>query len=159
VVVYIGVLSADVPPPTIPPTSAVECIQVGGLRFNASAYYWQDFMPSVPPEGPPFAVVIWVTVTNNGTSTAYDLTAIKATVYFAGTLNPLGTFRLTRIGTGANSTSPGDTIVMEFTNERGVVFSPDLEEGTGLYARVLVTWADSQQVILTTPPSPVHFTY
>jgi len=48
---------------------------------------------------------------------------------------------------------------MEFTNERGVVFSPDLEEGTGLYARVLVTWADGQQVILTTPPSPVHFTY
>jgi hypothetical protein len=103
--------------------------------------------------------VISVTVTNNGSSTVYNLTAVKATLYFAGTLNPLHTFALTRVGTGGNSTSPGDTIVMEFTNERNVIFSPSLEEGTGLYARVLVTWADSQQAILTTPPSPVQFTY
>lgn len=157
--VYISVPSVDVPPPTSPPTDVVDFYHVGGLWFNASAYYWQDFMPITPAEGPPFMFVIWVTVTNNGNSTAYNFTAVKATLYFAGTLKPLHTFALGRVDTGANSTSPGSTIVMEFTNQRTEAFSPSLEEGTGLYARVLITWADSQEAVLTTPPSPVHFTY
>ena len=155
----LGNLSADVPPPVSPPTSSVDHIEVDGLRLNASAYYWQDFMPDIPDEGPPFMFIIWITVKNNGNSTVDDLTAIKATLFYSGTLTPLRTFMLTRVDSGANSTAPGGTILMEFTNQRGEVFSPDIEEGTEFYARVLFTWVGNYQAILTTPPSPLMFTY
>ncbi len=159
VLLILGTASADVPPPASPPTGSVDHIEVNGLRLNASAYYWQDFMPAIPDEGPPFMFIIWITVKNNGNSTVDNIAAIKATLYFAGTLTPLRTFMLTRVDSGANSTAPGETILMEFTNQRGEIFSPDIEEGTGLYARVLFIWAGNQQAILTTQPSPLMFTW
>ncbi len=149
----------QVPPPEEPPTDVVAPIQVDNVVFEANAIFWQNFMPIIPPEGPPFYLVLEITVKNWGNVPLTGLTAVRTTIYFADTTRALHTFQLEPLDSVNNSIKPGEIKNLEFTNDRSTIFSPDLEEGTKLYARIQVCWGSEQAVILTTPLAPVEFTY
>ncbi|MFW9893856.1 MAG: hypothetical protein ACFFFO_16745 [Candidatus Thorarchaeota archaeon] len=161
--VVVGVLlySNPVPPPTEPPGDDPEIVSKDGLEAWAEAIYWQDFMPAIPEEGPPFYTIIWLNVTNTGNTTITNFHAVRATIYFHNTSQELVTLDLTsniqyfvwpQIG-------PGENVVFEFTNVRDSIFSPSIEEGAVLYSRVLTTWETGSEMILTAPPSELSYTY
>ncbi|MHA2374347.1 MAG: hypothetical protein ACXAEB_15180 [Candidatus Thorarchaeota archaeon] len=54
---------------------------------------------------------------------------------------------------------PGESIIVEYINNRNEIFSPTVDEGKGLYARVLFQWGVGEETILTTVPSELEFTY
>ncbi|MFX1415306.1 MAG: hypothetical protein ACFFC0_00780 [Promethearchaeota archaeon] len=150
-----------VPPPDDPPSEVVDSITVDGLGLAASAFFWQDFMPSIPPEGPPFYLVIRVNVTNNGTSAVFGLDVSRVSVYF-NNLSLLYTFEIEPAVSCCSdefSVAPGHTEIFEFTNNRETVFSPDLAEDTKLFAQVLLIWDSNGQAILTTPLVPLLYTH
>lgn len=151
----------QVPPPAVPPVDSIDTINSDGLELWAEAIYWQDFMPVIPEEGPPFFIVIRVNITNTGATTVTDFNAIRVTMYFNGTTTPFATLNLTIVGAGPEwpQIAPGENVVLEFTNVRDSIFSPTIDEGTPLYSRVLVTWNSGAQEILTTAPSCVLYTY
>lgn len=149
----------QVPPPDEPPTDVIPPIQADNMVFEANAIFWQNFMPIIPPEGPPFYLVLEITIKNLGSIPITGLTAVRTTVYFAATTRALHTFQLEPLDSVNNSIQPGEIRKLEFTNDRSTAFSPDLDEGTKLYARILVRWEIEQAVILTSPLAPVEFTY
>ncbi|MFX0108407.1 MAG: hypothetical protein ACFE7R_09000 [Candidatus Hodarchaeota archaeon] len=128
----------------------------------ATAVFWQDFMPSIPEEGPPFYLVLRVNVTNMGNGTIFGLDMPRVTVYFNNTFTPLHSFHIdpgVACCDDENAVPPGETLILEFTNRREAIFSPDLDEGTGLYARAVFIWETDGEAILTTPPNALSFTY
>lgn len=149
----------QVPPPTHLPGADPEVFITGNLTAWAEAVYWQDFMPFVPPEGPPFLVVVDVNVTNKGTSTISGLEIPRLTIYFDGTRTPLATLSLHVVSSELSEIGPGESFVIQLTNDRDTVFSPSIEEGTALYSRVLLEWEIGNTMILTTPPSTLFYTY
>ena len=161
---YLNGLSPDlsqVPPPENPPGDEKEIIVASNLELWAEAEFWQDFMPLVPPEGPPFHTVVYINITNTGTSTLESFNAPKMTVYFGDSVDALVTLNLTLgIQTFAPIiVQPGESTVVEYINNRNEIFSPTLDEGTALYARVLFQWGVGEEAILTTAPSELMFTY
>jgi hypothetical protein len=149
----------QVPPPTHLPGSDPEVFMNGKLAAWAEAVYWQDFMPSIPTEGPPFLLVVDVNVTNTGTSTIAGLEIPRLTIYFNGTSNPLVTLNLQVVSSELSEIGPGESFVIQLTNDRDTIFSPSIEKGTALYSRVLLEWETGNTMILTTPPSALHYTY
>ena len=150
-----------VPPPDGPPSEVVGNITVGGLDLAASAFFWQDFMPSIPPEGPPFYLVIRVNVTNNGNLTVFGLDVSCVSVYFSN-LTLLHTFGIepgVSCCSDEFSVAPGHTEVFEFTNNRESIFSPEIAEETELFARILLTWDSDGQAIITTASVPLLYTH
>lgn len=150
-----------VPPPDDPPSIVVEEITVDDLELVASAFFWQDFMPIVPVEGPPFHLVIRLNVTNIGNSTVFGLDVLRVTVYF-NNLTPLQTFDIEPGLTccfDEFSVAPGETEFLEFTNNRETIFSPEVAEDTDLFAQVLFTWDPDGQAILTTATVPLQYTH
>ena len=167
-VVIVGgslILLSDFTPPVAPPNEAptgdVESVIVDDLELSATAYFWQDFMPAVPPEGPPFNLVLRVNATNWGNTTVFGLNVRVVTVYFGDSFNVLHTFK---IEPGLSccfdefSVSPSSSEIFEFTNNRETIFSPDLNEGIELYARVHVVW-DNGEALVTTAPVSLDFTH
>lgn len=160
--VYLNLLySPQVPPPTEPPGDEPEIIIKEGLAAWAEAIYWQDFMPEIPEEGPPFMTVIWVNVTNNGNTTVNYFDALRVTIYFHNSSMLLGTLDLM-----SNiqyfvwpEIKPGESAIFEFTNFRDPIFSPTIEEGAVLYSRVFARWESVDEMILTTPPSALLYTH
>ncbi len=174
-IVIVGVISAvgtitllmglnqstpEVPPPENPPGNEVDVFIGENIELSAKAIFSQDFMPIIGDEGPPFYVLIRVNVTNTGDTVLEDLNAIRTTLYYNGTLTVFTTLNLTH----AHQTllpitvQPGECAIIEFINDRSEVFSPTIDEGTYLYARVLFVY-DHGECILTTPPSEVMFTH
>ncbi|MHA2384073.1 MAG: hypothetical protein ACXACT_15985 [Candidatus Thorarchaeota archaeon] len=158
----VGVLlySYPIPPPEEPPGEEPEIVIKDGLEAWAEAIYWQDFMPAIPEEGPPFYTLIWVNVTNTGNTTITNFHPVRMSIYFYNTSQVLVTLDLTsniqyfvwpQIGSG-------ESVVFEFTNVRDSIFSPTIEEGAVLYSRVLATWESGSEMILTTPPSALLYT-
>ncbi|MFW9887503.1 MAG: hypothetical protein ACFFER_04935 [Candidatus Thorarchaeota archaeon] len=160
----IVILSDFIPPvapPNEPPSQAVEPVIVDDLELTAIAYFCQDFMPEIPPEGPPFYLVIRVNATNRANTTVFGLNVHAVTVYFGGSRNVLHTFKIQPGLTCCfdEFTVPSNSShLIQFTNNRETIYSPDLEEGIDLYARVYVVW-DNGEAIITTPPVPLGFTY
>jgi hypothetical protein len=151
----------QVPPPSEPPGENPEIVIVNELKAWAEAIYWQDFMPAIPEEGPPFMTLIWVNVTNIGNVTVTNFEAFRVTIYFSITNLPLVTLELM-----SNiqyfiwpHIEPGESVVFEFTNNRDSIFSPSIEEGAMLYSRVLTSWGNGSEMILTTPPSALFHTH
>jgi hypothetical protein len=157
----LGQGSLTVPPPADPPGRDLVIVIKGDLVLWAEAEFWQDFMPIVPPEGAPFHSLIRINITNNGESTLTNFWAPRVTLYFNETLDSLVTLNLTTaIETFAPvEIAPGESVVIEYINERNEIYSPDIDEGTGLYARVLFIWNDVYSSILTTAPSPLEYTW
>jgi hypothetical protein len=150
-----------VPPPTEPPSEVVDNITVGNLELAASAFFWQDFMPSIPPEGPPFYLVIRVNVTNTGNVAIFGLDVSRVSVYF-NNLTLLHTFDIepgVSCCSDEFSVSPGHTEIFEFTNNRENIFSPEVAEDTELFARILLTWDSDSQAIITTASVPLLYTH
>ncbi|MFW9802488.1 MAG: hypothetical protein ACFFFC_07545 [Candidatus Thorarchaeota archaeon] len=150
----------QIPPPPGPPGEEPEIIIEGELEGWAEAIYWQDFMPDIPDEGPPFYTIIWINVTNIGNITVEYFYAVRMTIYFYDNCSPLATLDL-----DSNiqyfvwpMIRPGGSAVFEFTNVRNSIFSPTIDEGTLLYSRVLTKWENGNEMILTTPPSPLGYT-
>ncbi|MDF1540956.1 MAG: hypothetical protein P1Q69_18820 [Candidatus Thorarchaeota archaeon] len=151
----------QVPPPDTFPDNEIQIVSSGGLLIWAEAGYWQDFMPAVPPEGPPFYLVIKINITNIGDTTVTDLFAPRVTIYYNSTYQSLVTLNLTTVLRffAPLSISPGESTVVEFTNDRSTIFSPSIEEGTVLYSQVLFSWEGGNEAILTTAPNDLLFTH
>jgi hypothetical protein len=151
----------QVPPPSEPPNGEPEIIIENELEGWAVTMYWQDFMPEIPEEGPPFYTTIWVNVTNTGNTTVIGFYAVRVTIYFYNTSLPLVTLDLTSSIQYFvwPEIRPGESADFEFTNVRDSVFSPTIEEGAVLYSRVLTRWENGSEMILTTPPSPLKYTH
>jgi hypothetical protein len=149
-----------VPPPVTPPGDEQEIVVAGDLELWAEADFWQDFMPLVPPEGPPFYTLIRINITNTGSSALEHFDAPRATIYFNDSFEALVTLNLTL---GMQTfvpivVQPGESIVVEYINDRSEVFSPTIDMGTGLYSRVLFQWGEGEEAILTTLPSQLYST-
>ncbi|MFX1561181.1 MAG: hypothetical protein ACFFBL_11385 [Promethearchaeota archaeon] len=161
--VYINLLSSNpiqIPPPAEPPGDEPEIIINDGLAAWAEAIYWQDFMPFIPEDGPPFYTIIWINVTNTGNTTVTNFHAVRVTIYLYNTSSPLVTLDLE-----SNiqyfvwpEIRPGESTEFEYTNVRDTIYSPSIEEGTLLYSRVLTRWENGNEMILTTPPSALLHT-
>ncbi|MHA2069607.1 MAG: hypothetical protein ACXABY_35030 [Candidatus Thorarchaeota archaeon] len=151
----------QVPPPADPPGEELEPIIKDGLSAWAEAMYWQDFMPIVPAEGPPFYTIIWINVTNIGNSTVTNFHAVRVTIYFYNNSLPLVTLDLmSSIQYFVwPEIEPGESVEFEFTNVRDSIFSPTIEEGAILYSRILARWENGSEMILSTPPSPLEYTF
>lgn len=149
----------QVPPPTHLPGTVPEIFTTGNLTAWAEADYMQNFMPSVPPEGPPFRVYVEVNVTNKGTSIISGFEIPRVTIYFNGTSNPLVTLALQVVSSELSEIGPGESIIIQLTNDIDTIFSPTIEEGTSLYSRVLIGWGIGSTMILTTPPSALYYAY
>ena len=152
-------LSFQVPPPSHLPGADPEVIVTDELTAWARATYHQDFMPAIPEEGPPFFVVVTVSVTNTGNSTISNFEVPRVTIYFNGTRIPLVTLNLRVVEPDTCKIGPNESIVVRFVNDRETIFSPTIEEGTALYSRVIARWGDGSEMILTTPPSRVFYTF
>lgn len=151
---------AQIPPPDTYPDNDLEVFQGESVEVTAEAIYSQNFMPIVDDDGPPFYVLVRINVTNTGDTTLETLNALRTTLYYNGTLTAFATLNLTlAVRTLLPITvEPGESLMIEFINDRSEVFSPIIDEGTYLYARVLFQW-DYGKGILTTPPSDVLFTH
>ena len=151
----------QIPPPSEPPGEEPEANTQNGLEAWAEAIYWQDFMPGSSSENPPFYTVIWVNVTNTGSTTVTSFHAVRVTIYFYNTSLPLATLDLTSSIQYFvwPEIRPGETVSFEFTNVRDSVFSPTVEEDTLLYSRLLTRWENGSEMILTTPPSALLYTH
>ncbi|TFH00550.1 MAG: hypothetical protein E4H14_19535 [Candidatus Thorarchaeota archaeon] len=115
-------------------------------------------MPFVPEEGPPFGTIIGVFVTNTGNTTVSNFEAVRTTIYFHNNSMPLVTLNLIFVG-DSTQINQGESRILMFTHDRESIFSPNIEEGTVLYSRILIRWGDNIEEILTTAPSAVYFTY
>ncbi len=159
--VILSDFTSPIAPPDAPPTGVVDPVIVDDLQLSITAYFWQDFMPDIPPEGPPFYLVLRVKATNLGNTTVLGLNVFAVTVYFGDSLNVLHTFKI-EPGLACCfdefTVPPNRSELFEFTNDRETVFSPELDEGVILYARVQVVW-DNGESIVTTAPAPLGFTY
>ena len=153
--------SLQVPPPELPPGQEPEVYRDGDVEIWAVAEFTQDFMPAIPPEGPPFYTFIKINITNTGNSTIIHPYANRATIYYNDTLDPLVTLNLTSAIQYFKEVEihPGESIVMEFINDRSEIFSPTIDEGTMLFARVVFAWGDGFEEILTTPPNALLYTH
>ncbi|MCK5264698.1 MAG: hypothetical protein KAR03_03750 [Candidatus Thorarchaeota archaeon] len=151
----------QVQPPSSPPGDDPYILISHDLEVSAEAIYWQDFMPSFSQEGPPFMTVIWVNVTNTGNTTVSNFEAVRLTIYFSNTSMPLVTLNLipTIDWIEWPQIGPGESIVLEFTNDRSSVFSPIIEEDTVLYSLILIRWGYGIEGILTTPTSALGYTH
>ncbi len=149
----------EIPPPPEPPEEEPEIIIKDGLAAWAETTYWQDFMPEIPEEGPPFFTTVCVNVTNNGTTTVNNFWAVQVTIFFYNTSGQLVTLDL------VSSVEyfvwpeirPGESVVFEFTNDRNNIFSPSIEEGAVLYSKVLTRWGLESEMELTTLPSALQY--
>ncbi len=153
--------SGHLPPPTTTPGPDPEVVTNGDVVLWADGYFWQDFMPAVPPEGPPFYAVVGINITNNGDTTITNIGVVKATIFLNDTGQPLVTLNMTTVNQyfAPITIAPGQSDYIEYINSRSEIFSPTLEEDIMLYARVLYVWGDGNQQILTTPPMALMYTY
>ena len=151
----------QIPPPTEPPGDDLELTSKDGLQAWARAVYWQDFMPMIPPQGPPFYMVICINVTNTGNITVTNFHAVRVTIYFHNSSLPLTTLNITSTIQYLvwPEIRPGESAEFEYTNVRDSIFSPTIEEGAVLYSRVLTRWENGNEMILTTPPSELGYTH
>jgi len=150
----------EVPPSERLPQERDSVMVIHDLKFSISSYFWQDFMPMIPPEGPPFYLHFRIEVKNNSGRPIKGLTALAATLYYLETQKIFHSFRL--IPTA--NTQPAETILPKegktliYTNDREEIFSPQTEQGTKFYGRIMVRWSGKTH-LLTSPPAGVGYTF
>ena len=133
---------------------------IDGIRFKIYPYFWQNFMPMVPPAGPPFYLNFKIEVQNLTGRPITSFSALFTSLYYVDTQKLFHSFRLMPTA----NTQPEETILPQekktliYTNDREEVFSPQVEQGTKLYARIMATW-DGKKHVLTSPPVNVVYAY
>ena len=153
--------SGHLSPPTTTPGTEPEVIIDDDVALWADAEFWQDFMPGIPPEGPPFYALIGVNITNNGDTTVTNIGIQQTTIFLYETGQPVVSLNMTTAAQyfAPIEIRPGESVYIEFINLHDEIVSPTLEEDTMLYARVKFVWGDGNQQILTTPPAALYFTH
>ncbi len=153
--------SDHLPPPTTTPGPDPEVITDGGVELWAEAEFWQDYMPAIPPEGPPFHALVGINITNNGDTTVTDIGVAQATIFLYETGQPIVSINMTTAACYfvPIEIRPGESIYIDFINPSGEIVSTTLEEDTMLYARVMFVWGNGYQQILTTPPAALYYTH
>jgi len=152
--------AAQVPPPLTFPQEKDSVMVIDDVKFTISTYFWQDFMPVIPPDGPPFYLNLRIEIQNNSQKAVKDFSAFTITLYHLDTQEILHGFRLIP----ALNTKPEETILpqerktLTYTNDREEIFSPQIEQGIKLYGRIMVKW-NGKEHLLTSPPQEVTFTY
>lgn len=150
----------EIPPAERFPQEKDSVFAINGIRFKISPYFWQDFMPMVPPGGPPFYLNFKIEIQNLTGKPMRSFSAFVTTLYYVDTQKLFQSFRLIP----AANTQPEETIlpqekkILIYTNDRKEVFSPHIEKGTKLYARIMVMW-DGKKHLLISPPVSVVYTY
>lgn len=150
----------EIPPAERSPQEKDSVFVINDIQFKISPYFWQDFMPLVPPEGPPFFLNFKIEIHNLTGKHVNGFSALIAALYYFDTQHLFQSFKL--IPTA--STQPEETIsplekkTLIYTNDRNEIFSPQIEKGTKLYARIVVRW-DGEKHLLTSPPASVAYTY
>jgi len=135
-------------------------VVIDEVKFVIRSYFWQDFMPMIPPQGPPFYLVFKLKVTNNTDRALIDFYAVKTNLFYEDDNEKFHSFSLIPAG----GTKPKERILpketknFEYTNDRTEIFSPKIEEGTKLYGQILFSW-DGKKQILTSSPSEVKYTH
>lgn len=150
----------EIPPAERSPQDEDSVIVIEGIKFKITPYFWQDFMPRVPPGGPPFYLNFKIYVHNLTGRPIRDFSAPVATLYYSETQSLFHSFKLIPVA----DTQPEETILPQekkrliYTNDREEIFSPQVEKGTKLYARIMVMW-NGKKHLLTSPPAGVAYTY
>ena len=150
----------QIPPPQTFPSEKDSVTVIDDVKFTISSYFWQDFMPMVPPDGPPFYLNLKIEIQNNSQKTVKDFSALTITLYHLDTQEVFHGFRLIP----SVNTKPEETILPQerktliYTNDREEIFSPQIEQGIKLYGRIMVKW-NGKECLLTSPPQEVIFTY
>lgn len=149
-----------VPAPRRIPTAADSVVKIGSLRLSFSLYLWQDFMPIVPPGGPPFHLSLEVTVKNQGTKPVTDFRLEKLSLYYDKSRRLFWTFRLASAdsASGTLSIAPGAKRTFAYGPKSPGPRNIKLKEGTVLYGRVLGR-VKGEKSIITLPPAGVNLTY
>lgn len=150
----------QVPPPERFPQEGDSVSVIDDVKFTISPYFWQDFMPTIPPGGPPFFLCLEIKVKNYTGKPLRGFTAWMTTLYYFGTQEVFHTFQLIP---GAETQSeetllPQEEKTLTYTNDRKSTFSPQIEQGTKLYGRIMVRW-NGKIYLLTSPPASVAYTY
>lgn len=151
---------AQVPPPLTFPQEKDSVMVIDDVKFTISSYLWQDFMPMIPPDGPPFYLNLEIEIQNNSGKEIRDFSALMITLYYPDTQTIFHDFKLIP----AANTKPEEIILpqerrtLSYTNEREEIFSPQIEKGIKLYGRIMVKW-NGKEYLLTSPPQEVIFTY
>jgi hypothetical protein len=150
----------EIPPAERSPQEKDSVFVIDDIKFKISVYFWQDFMPRVPPGGPPFYLNFKIYVHNLTERPIRGFSAPVATLYYSETQSLFHSFRLIPVAT----TQPEETILPQekkrliYTNDREEIFSPQVEQGTKLYARIMVMW-NGKKHLLTSPPAGVAYTF
>ena len=150
----------EVPPPEKLPQEKDSVIVIDHVKLTISSYFWQDFMPIIPPKGPPFYLNLAIEIENNSTRPIQGFTVLMTTLYYLDTQKIFHGFRLIPAG----NTQPEETILPQerktliYTNDREEIFSPQIERGAKLYGRIMVKW-NGERYLLTSPPAGVAYTY
>lgn len=150
----------EVPPPERFPQEKDSIMVIDDVKFTISSYFWQDFMPAIPPQGPPFFISFGIKVKNLTGRPLRGLAASHSTLYYFDTQRVFRSFRLIPgADTKAEQTIlPGEEKALTYTNDRSEIFSPEIEQGTRLYGRIMVRW-NGRTCLLTSPPAGVSYTY
>ena len=149
-----------VPPPERFPQEKDSIMVIDDVKLTISPYFWQDFMPAVPPQGPPFFVSFEIEVKNCTGEPLIGFAALVTTLYYSDTQRAFRSFRLTPVADTKTEQTilPGQEKRLAYTNDRTQIFSPEIEQGTKLYARIMARW-DAEIHLLTSPPAGVGRTY
>ena len=149
-----------VPPPQKPATETDSIKVIDNVKFEVTPYFWVNLLPTLPSEKPPFYLSLQIKITNNSTQEITDFSALAISLYNAGSSLEFHSFLLVPVEkTQLKEKIPiGETKILNYTNDRTEVFSPQIDKKMKLYGRVLINLNETQQV-LTTIPTPVEFTY
>jgi len=150
----------EVPPPERFPQEGDSVTVIDGVKLTVTPYFWQDFMPTIPPGGPPFFLCLEIKVKNYTEKPLRGFTAGMTTLYYFDTQKVFYTFQLIPgAETKAEETLlPQEEKTLTYTNDRKSTFSPQIEQGTKLYGRIMVKW-NGKTCLLSSPPAGVVFTY
>jgi hypothetical protein len=149
-----------VPPPEKFPEEGGSVPVIDDVKLNITPYFWQDFMPTIPPGGPPFLLCFEIQIKNRTGKSLRGLTAGMTTLYYSYTQEVFHTFQLIP---GAESEAEETLLLQEektlaYANVRKSTFSPQIEQGTKFYGRILVKW-NGKIYLLSSPPASLVYTY
>jgi len=134
------------PAPGQIPGEEVNPVVIGNLSLSITGFFYT----MMPHQGPAtLSLVLIVDINNTGLSAVYDFRAVKVTLFYEnGT--PVYTFGTAPEG---NFTIPANsTLNLEYENDRDMLAIPaELFNASLVFIRVLVTFGENTEVILTSP--------
>ncbi|MEM2141827.1 MAG: hypothetical protein QXS20_07495 [Candidatus Thorarchaeota archaeon] len=122
-------------------------------------YMWQDFMPMIPPEGAPFHVVVWINISNSGPYQLRYFRFPSITILYRDTNVSIATLPLSLVEPDEYVVEPNTTVTFVLTNNRSYIFSPNVPEGTLLFAIVEIVWESGCTEHIVSPECPLRYTY